>query len=549
MKKEIRLSAVAFLLFTVALPLPAQRVQQEQPEEYATAVYFAKKFFEMRDYVAAYEQLAKADAVLPDQPGVLYNMALILAKAGRYSDAQVKVDRYLQLFPNGAERESVLRLQLDLNFQRELQKRRLEDAGYVELFNRAQFLYGKKELNEALRLYQEAEQKRPGDAAAVFNQAVIHEKLGDIPKALERYQRYSELETDPELKTSVGPKIFELQSEIEDQRTKIVCSFCGLKLPAGATWCHRCWHGPYTTGSPVWNSRSCQEGVSVTRAMYYADGRLAKNDSPACLYPSGSMREELAYSASRQRAIQDARKAEGWTYRGDIIEQWSDKQGNQIRFHQGTDYLEKITATGGGEILTFAAHQAGDSWLLDEEEMLIDGVKYVVHSTFDANNRLARQQVDYQNSAACNHLITLTADYVWEGDRLASVSLTGGYDGYVVEGSPKVTWKANVSYVYDAKGRLAKEEFSLAGFEKIYNQKAVGHYRDEIERFYPRMRVRRPVENITRTGDVCATAGNTLLANEIDLRPFYLLSPNLSIAIPRGVTRITVSVSYVDSQP
>ena len=60
----------------------------------------------------------------------------------------------------------------------------------------------------------------------------------------------------------------------------------------GATWCHRCWHGPYLTSSPIWNSRPCGDGATATRATYYADGRFAKNDTLPCLF-SGPVLDTL----------------------------------------------------------------------------------------------------------------------------------------------------------------------------------------------------------------------------------------------------------------
>jgi len=56
------------------------------------------------------------------------------------------------------------------------------------------------------------------------------------------------------------------------------------------------------------------------------------------------MLDALRYTPAKQRAIQDGRKAEGWTYNGDIIKGWRDKQGNEIRYLQGPDYLERIVA-------------------------------------------------------------------------------------------------------------------------------------------------------------------------------------------------------------
>src|SRR2546423_10958991 len=101
--------------FTAASFRLASLVGQEHPapaampysEEFAKAVFFGKKFADMKDYTAAYQQFAKADSLQPDVPGVLYDMAALRAKAGRYSEAQAKVDRYNQLFPAGAEKALV----------------------------------------------------------------------------------------------------------------------------------------------------------------------------------------------------------------------------------------------------------------------------------------------------------------------------------------------------------------------------------------------------------------------------------------------------------
>ena len=61
------------------------------------------------------------------------------------------------------------------------------------------------------------------------------------------------------------------------------------------------------------------------------------------------------------------------------------------------------------------------------------------------------------------------------------------------------------------------------------------------------MRVKRPIENVLRTGDICGTNGNLILGNPIDLRPFYAMSPNVSMLVPLGVTTETVSFTYPDS--
>jgi tetratricopeptide (TPR) repeat protein len=494
----------------------------------------------MNDYAAAYDQFAKADALQPDNPGVLYDMAVLLAKSGRWSEAQRKVDRYLQLYPTGAEKPLVSKLQLELEFQRELQKKHQTDEDYVELFNHARFLYGKGDLEAALKLAQQAEQQRPTDPAPVYNQAVIYEKRGEIEKAVERFHRYSELEADADAKAAVDQRVFALDSEIEDMKTKILCPFCGLRLPIGAGWCPRCWHGPYFTSSPIWSSLPCTDGASATRATYFGEDRFKGNDSLPCLFP-GTMLEALRYTPSKQKAIQDARKAEGWTYAGEIIQGRPD-----VKFVQGNESLERILATTTGEVLNYAAHKSGDAWLLDREDAIIDGQKYTIRYGFDAANHIVHQQVDYQNAAGCNHLITSTADYTYANDALAAVAIKGGYEGYVAEGSPKTDWQANVAFSYDDKGRVAKEELAVTSLQKMYAQRPVGALRDELSKMYSSMRTKRPIEGISR-GDFCATNGALLLGNPIDLRPFYAMGPTLAMQLPFGVMRVVVTFTYPDA--
>lgn len=541
----MRLVAILLLAFSLAAqevpaPAPASNVE----EEFTKAVFFGKKFADMGDYASAFEHFAKADAAKPDQPAVLYNMGVVLARAGRYSEAQVKVDRYLQLFPDGAEKPNVQKLQLEVEFQRELQKKRQADQEYQDLFNRAKFLYGRGELADALKLYRQAEQLRPSDPAAVFNQALVFEKQVDYANAVERYRRYAELESDASAKSRVDERMFELQRELDDMRTKIVCSFCGRKLPAGATWCERCWHGPYLVNQPVWNTRACADGASATRASYHADGRFQRNDILPCLF-KGPMREALRYSPQRQRDIRDARKAEGWTFTNDALHSWTDKQGNSIQYIQGRDYLEKVTSSSGGEILTYVAHAGGEGvWLLDREDLIIDAQRYTSRFSFDQAGRVVQQQVEYQNTAACNHIITTTADFTYANDLLSSVAIKGGYEGYLTEGKPKTDWTATVSYGYDEQSRVSKEELIVTSLNKTYEAKAQGAIRDEVERLWPTMRIRRPIENAARSGDLCAGTGVNVLSNPVDLRPFYTMSPNLGVALQNGITRLLVTFTY-----
>jgi len=510
-----------------------------QNDEFAKAVFFGQKFFAMNYYVAAYQQFAKADQIQPDNPGVLYDIALTLAKGGRFSEAQAKVDRYNQLFPNGTEKPLVAKLQLELDFRRELEKKRQADDEYMDLFTRGRFLYSRNELDAALKLFKDAEQKHPNDPAPIYNQGEVYEKMGDFANAIERFRRYDQLESDADRKNANDQHVLSLESEISDMKTKIVCPFCGLRLASGAMWCPRCWHGVYATASPAWAARACGDGASATRTSYYADDRFARNDSLPCLF-TGSMSDALRYTPSKQRAIQDARKADGWTYDGEVIQGRSD-----AKYVQGAGYLEKIVAPATGDILLFNAHKSGDAWLLDREDMVIDGQKYTARYQFDAQNRVAHEQVDYINAAGCNHQITMTADVVYAANGgPASAKLHGGYDGVIVEGSPRTDWDATVTWTYDANGRLTKEDVAVIGFNKIYSQKPAGALRDEISKLYPQMRVRKPIDTMLRSGDLCGTSGSTVLGNPIDLRPFYAVTPNTSMLLGFGVARATVAFTY-----
>jgi Flp pilus assembly protein TadD len=526
-------------------PAPALAPAATTNDEFAKSVFFGKKFFEMTDYTSAYQQFAKADQLQPDRPGVLYDMAMLLARAGRYSEAQAKVDRYNQLFPAGAEKPLVAKLQLELEFQRELQKKRQADAEYGELFTRGRFLYARNDLTAALKLFQDAEQRRPNDPAAVFNQGVIFEKLGDFARAEERFHRYEDFINDADEKTGVDQRLLVLESEIDDMKTKIVCSFCGHRLAIGTMWCPHCWHGPYITASSISNTRPCVDGASATRATYYAGDRFAKNENLQCLF-GGTMLDAIRYTPARQKAVQDARRAEGWTYSGEVLQAWSDKQGNQIRYVHGADYLEKIVSPSGGEILQFAAHKSDAGWLLDREDMIIDGQKYTSRYTFDAQNRIVVQTVEYQNAAACGHVINMTGDYVYAGDALTSIRIAGAYRGYVAEGAPQVDWQAAITYTYDPQARVTKEDLAVTALTKTYTKKPNGALRDELSRLYPGWHANRPVDNVLRV-DRCALSGTTTIGNAIDLRPFYALAPDLAMQLPFGVTRASVTLTYPDS--
>lgn len=517
-------------------------VEEMPADETTKAFFFGRKFFDLGEFASAYDQFAKADALRPDQPAILYDMALALAKAARYAEAKAKVERYLQMFPSGEEKPLVEKLQLELEFQGHLQKKRQADQEYLELFNRGKFVYARGELEEALKLFRQAEQQRPADAAAIYNQGMVLEKQGDFVNALARYKRAAELEPDP----AIDQRVFALDHELEEMRTKIVCSFCGTKLPIGTTWCHRCWHGPYLVKQGIWNSRACTVGAKATRTTTYADGRVAKTEDLPCLFDGPSLLEALRYTPAKQRAIQDARKAEGWTYAGPSLAAWRD----QVKYAQGRDYLESMSAASSGELLRYVAHDGGEGvWLLDREDLVIDAMHYTNRYTYDASH-IASQTVEYQNTAACNHLISVKADYAYTNDQLVTVKLSGGYDGVVAEGAPSSKWAATIAYTYDPNdpaARLLKEELAVTSWAKIYTQRPVGALREDTEHFYSRINPKREIERIFLVGDVCATNGSVWLSNPVDLRALYVMSPNLSFALPNSVNR--ASVVFVQPSP
>jgi tetratricopeptide (TPR) repeat protein len=380
----------------------------------------ADRLFAAKDYTGAYAQLAKVERDQPDAPALLYDMALALAKAGRFTEAQSRLDRYEQLYPDGAEKPLAAKLRVELDFQRELQKKREVEQQYTELFSRGRFLYEKGDLDAALRLFQDAEQQRPNDPAAVFNQAVIFESRGDAGKAEERFHRYAELGGES------------MERRVGDLKSKVLCPFCGLRLGQGATWCPRCWH-------------------------------LARN-APR-------------YTPPRQRQIQEARKREGWTYDGEVL------TGRGLE--QGPDYLLRAG------VMAYQAHNAGEVWLLDREDVVIDGELYTSRYAFDAQNHIARQDVTTVNGAACHHLIAMT----WDG-----TAIKGGYDGFAAEGAPHVEWVL----LNDSVPSIIKE----------YTQKPFGALREEIAALYPSMRIKQPMKVVN---DYCAKG----LENKIDVRAFY----------------------------
>lgn len=521
----------------------------EEKDEFSRAIAFGKRYAAIPDTKAALEHYLRADAIFPDQPGVLYNLAILMVKEGRYADAQARVNRYLALYPDGAEVETIHKLQTELDFQKDFEKRQQETKNYVELFNRGRFHLARGEYGQALAIFEEAAEKQPNDAAVAYNQAIAYEQTGDFVRATEYLRRYLALTPSPEDKNEVDQRLFRLETEITDMRTKFVCPFCGVKLENGATWCHRCWHGPWLFDEAQWQSRPCLDGASATRTMYYTDGRFGGNELLPCLSREGNYGSPLAYSPAKQKTIRAARKAEGWVYEGDYLVTRKVGDQNVLVLEQGADTLERILAPVSGDVLDYSCAKAsGGAWNLVREDLVIDGVTYEKSYVYDASGKISRESVSYQNRGACDHLILMTADYQrGERGRVESVKLGGGYTGLQVEGSPTMSWSGTLTFSYDEKGRVAREEFVLGSFTKTYAEKPKADpIRDEIKDLYPTMKYKQPID-LVRTGDLCGAAGAQKRSNRVDLRPFYTVSPSLPLLVPPGVARVTVDYAYPES--
>lgn len=517
----------------------------EEKAEFEKSVLFGKRFNEIGDFRAAWEQFEAADRIFPDQPGVLFNLSVLLIRLGRFSDAQSRVNRYQNLYPEGTEIARVRMLQLELDFQRELEKRQQAAKSYVELFNRGRFELANGNFENAMRILDEASQQKPNDPAVAYNQALVHERLGQFAKATEQFRRYLELASGAANKNEIDQRLFRLESEINDMQSKFVCSFCGHKLPLGATWCHRCWHGPYLFDSPQWNARPCAVGATATRTTFYQDGRFGGNEELACMVKGGGrLKDVLRYTPERQKAIQNARKAEGWRYDGDVIKEKAIGSRAVVQLDQGPDYLERLRALGSGDVLSYTATKQGNEWLLSTEDLVFDGVEFVKTYTY-AGTKISQEKVTYQNRAACDHLVTSLATYQYTGDRIGSVQLSAGYTGFRAEGVPVVEWSGRLVFAYDDKGRLEKEEFTIDSHTKNYTEKPGSETRKLIKDIYPSFRPKKPMD-VVRTGDLCGTAGNRRLGNQIDLRPFYTISPSFPALLPFGTQKMTIDYTYPD---
>lgn len=539
----LALPALAQVPADVAAPPPAgeplAQEEQKRQDDFVSAASHGIKFFERGDVASAYEQFVAADAIYPNHPTVLYDMAVLLVRLGRLAEAQEKVDLYLSLHLEGSEIEQIRILRSDIDFERKWQKQLQETQSYLELFNRATFHYGRAEWDEALAHFQRAAEQKPGDPAAFYDQALALEKLGDYGRAIERLRQFQALSSHPDEKTRIDAKLFELEREIQEMRTMIVCPFCGHKLPGDALWCPHCWKGPYLAAGTGWSARSCARGANAIRTTSYSGGRLAQNEDLPCLIAGSSLREELRYSRSRQKAIRRAREAEGWKYDGEQLVSHRDQDGREIRLVHGR-YLERLIAPASGEVLSFAARPAASGqWLLESEEFILDGQKFRKRYEYDDQERIAREIVDYDGTA-CGHHIEAEAAYVWEEGRVARADLRGGYTGFDVEGTPVVAWTGTMTSTVDANGQLESEQFVLGPYTKTWAKRPQPPFKEIAEQAYGGVRAKKPAD-LAKIGDFCALSGARRVGNPIDLRPFYTFFPNVAIALPWGVTDVKTS--------
>jgi Flp pilus assembly protein TadD len=89
MRHTARIALLATFLFALSAFAQEQVPAAGSADDFSKATFFGARFFELNDFASAYEQFARADAINPDQPAIIYNLALLLAKLGRFSEAQV----------------------------------------------------------------------------------------------------------------------------------------------------------------------------------------------------------------------------------------------------------------------------------------------------------------------------------------------------------------------------------------------------------------------------------------------------------------------------
>lgn len=524
-------------------PADISTLSTEEEQEFLSATTFGARFYEAGDLEAALQQLRVADKLMPGHPALLYNLAVVLARHGQLAEAEVRIDMYRALYPDGEEMPRIRKLQIDLEWLREVQSRATVVQAYRERFDRGTASFRSGDYTSAMMSFQQARQSLPDDPAATFNQAICAEAVGDYAAASDLLGQVAAFNSVAVNRTAVDARIALLNAETADQQSSIVCSFCGRRLSGASAWCPDCGHGPFVRDSAQWSTRSCTPGAAATRSSFDPTGTLRQSESLACLY-SGSYADALGFSTPKRRAIQAARKAEGWSYSNDRITSFRSGEAVIELQHDG-EHLARIASTSAGDLLIHTGRLLDNGrWQVESEDRIIDGQRYHKKYMYDGLGRVAREAVRYQGANACGNVIEVRADLRYEGEQLRSVALEGGYEGYASEGSPVIRWTGTVAYTYDAKGLVRKEDLSVNSFEKTWTKLSRDTRRD-LERIYPGLRADTPV-NLIGKGDICGSAGAQPVINLIDLRAFDAFSPNLSIALPPEVSRVSVDFTYAE---
>ncbi len=541
--KKLSFIKLFVVFISMILSISAGGQTTDPREDFATAADFGHRFFEAGNYAASLTWFEKAESLIRDQPAILFNTALVLVKLGRYDEAQRRLDRYLLLYPQGQEIQQAKALQRELQFGIEVRRREQQDTEYRTLFTRARALSDKNLRHEALDTFHQAEQVDADDPALYYNEAVLNEEEGDLESALRLYKRY--LQSNPANAPALQARLIDLEREIGYTRTKLLCPFCGAILPAGARWCHRCWHGPYDVTSAGWNARACDAHVVITRSFQDTNGKTRVTEPVGCSYPGTTLSEYLQYSQIRRGAVLDTRTTEGWTFGKDgVLESRRSTSGPELALQQG-DYLQRVDNLLTGEVSGYHAHATTDGiWLLDVQPFSTGDQTFLIERNFDNDGRVQREDVTYE-SAACHHTVAASATYTYSGDAMTAAHFTGGYDGYRVEGFPQTSWEATLSRTFDSTGRLTREDLSVTSFQKVWGGKPQGTVSDEVRRYYTNLKVRKPTD-IRTLGDVCAFSAGNVVEEAIDLRPFFVLSPALAVRLARGDTKVVVDYAYAE---
>ena len=546
MKKRILIAALVLITASpssaqeeiVVHVQPTSTLTLAQEQELLAAATFGSRFYESGDFPAALEQFRAAEKLVPAHPAVLFNLAVVLARMGRYDDAQIKVHTYRALYPDGEEIPQVLELQVDLDWVRELKKRSDIERAYLGLFASGRSAFEAGDYRRAADAFRQAQSTRPADSPAAFNQAVSLEAIGDYEGAI---ALLASIDTPAVDRSLIDSRIALLQAEIADSKSHTVCGFCGRKLPSSGGHCPDCGRGPFLPSSPQWNTRSCSPGAEARRTMYLVNEQLHGSEQLSCLHP-GTWEAALRYSSPKRRSIVAARTVDGWTYRENRISAF--RAGEEtIELVKERDRLSRILSPSSGWVLDISGQSQNDGrWLVTAEDRLIDGQQFQKRTEYDAAGRITREHVSYQGANSCGNMIDIRAEWAWDGERLNSIALSGGYEGYATEGSPVTQWTGKVNFTYSADGRLQIEELGIERFEKRYT-KLPRDLKRVLEPHYPGIRRDEQID-LLPGGDVCGTPGGTPVRNPIDLRAFDAWSPNLAVLLPTGVSRISVRFAY-----